>query len=148
MHPSRSIEREYAVRVLGEVTPEMLERLRSEVELDDGPAHFDDIVDAGGSGANHWFHVVIREGRHREVRRMWEAVGAQVSRLMRIRYGSAVLGDYLRAGRWRELDESEVDALLALVGMAPGARTEARSSGKGRPDSGMRRQGPAKARSR
>lgn len=119
MHPSSEIEREYAVRVLGTVTDEMLVRLREGVQLDDGPAHFDAIVDAGGEGANHWYHVTLKEGRHREVRRLWEAVGAKVSRLIRVRFGVVALSRALRTGRWMDLDEESATALLDSVGMKP-----------------------------
>lgn len=124
MHPSSQIEREYAVRVLGEVGPEMLRRLHEGVELDDGPAHFDSIVDAGGEGANHWYHVTLKEGRHREVRRLWEAVGVTVSRLIRVRFGPVSLPRQLRAGRWMDLDDETAAQLLASVGMKPEARRE------------------------
>jgi 23S rRNA pseudouridine2605 synthase len=119
MHPSSAIEREYAVRVLGKVDAEMLRRLQTGVELDDGPAHFDTLVDAGGEGANHWYHVTLKEGRHREVRRLWEAVGVTVSRLMRVRFGPVSLPRQLRPGRWMDLDVDVATALLTSVGMKP-----------------------------
>jgi 23S rRNA pseudouridine2605 synthase len=119
MHPSSEIEREYAVRVLGVVDEEMLKRLRQGVTLDDGPAHFDSIMDAGGEGANHWYHVTLKEGRHREVRRLWEAVGATVSRLIRVRFGPVTLPRQLRAGRWMDLDADVETALLESVGIKP-----------------------------
>jgi 23S rRNA pseudouridine2605 synthase len=117
MHPSREVEREYAVRILGAVTDEAVDRMLQGVELDDGPARFERIDDAGGVGANHWYHVVLREGRQREVRRLWEQVGLVVSRLIRIRYGSVLLPPRLRPGRWQFLDESQVRALLDQAGM-------------------------------
>jgi 23S rRNA pseudouridine2605 synthase len=117
MHPSSQIEREYAVRVLGNVDQEMLARLREGVMLEDGLARFETIVDAGGEGANHWYHVTLHEGRHREVRRLWETVGAQVSRLIRVRYGIITLPRSLRAGRRQELTKDELDALYGSVGM-------------------------------
>ena len=117
MHPAQQIEREYAVRVLGEVTQEMLKTLTHGVELEDGKARFEEIVDSGGDGANHWYHVVLMEGRNREVRRMWEAVGAKVSRLMRVRFGPIMLTSGLRAGRSRELSAKQVAKLGALVGL-------------------------------
>ena len=119
MHPSWEIEREYAVRVLGEVAPAVLERLEAGVELDDGLAAFDAIVDAGGSGANHWYHVTLKEGRNREVRRLWESQGVTVSRLMRVRYGPISLRRGLRPGRWDELSETQIADLLTTVGMQP-----------------------------
>lgn len=119
MHPSREVEREYAVRVLGEVTAQVLQRLQSGVELDDGPARFDSIADLGGEGANHWYRVTLHEGRYREVRRMWEAVGVKVSRLKRVRFGPVTLGSTDRAGRWRDATTDERAALVALAGLPP-----------------------------
>lgn len=115
MHPSREIEREYAVRVLGKVSEEMLARLKEGVMLEDGPAHFDAVVDAGGTGANHWYHVTLKEGRNREVRRLWDAIGVQVSRLMRIRFGSIQLPPHFHAGRTMELDDDAAAALYEQV---------------------------------
>ncbi len=117
MHPRYQIDREYAVRVHGEVTDEMVRQLVSGVELEDGKARFEDVVDSGGEGQNRWFHVVIMEGRKREVRRMWEAVGALVSRLKRVRYGPIILDSAVKVGQWRELTKEERKALLAAVGM-------------------------------
>jgi 23S rRNA pseudouridine2605 synthase len=111
MHPSYELEREYAVRVLGEPTPEAMAQLEAGVELEDGLAKFNRILDAGGEGANHWYNVTLSEGRNREVRRMFEAVGLQVSRLMRVRYGPAQLPPGLKRGMWRELEPTEVMAL-------------------------------------
>jgi len=120
MHPSTGVEREYAVRVLGEVDKEMLARLRQGVMLEDGKASFDSIRDAGGTGANHWYHVVLREGRNREVRRLWESQGIKVSRLIRVRFGPVLLQRDLRAGRWVELPDQDVSSLLRLVGLSTG----------------------------
>ncbi|MEN8169144.1 MAG: 23S rRNA pseudouridine(2605) synthase RluB [Pseudomonadota bacterium] len=117
MHPSYSVEREYAVRVLGEVQKETVALLKSGVELEDGPAHFDEIRDTGGEGANHWYHVKLKEGRNREVRRLWESQGVTVSRLTRVSYGVATLPRYLRTGRWEELNEYQVKELRASVGL-------------------------------
>lgn len=119
MHPASAIEREYAVRVLGKVDDAMLARLKSGIELDDGPAHFDSIEDAGGEGANHWYRVTLSEGRRREVRRLWEALGVTVSRLIRVRYGSVTLPRGLRQGQWRELEREEREALYAAAGLTP-----------------------------
>ena len=148
MHPSSQIEREYAVRVLGEVPPEMLKRLREGVTLEDGVARFDEIREAGGEGANHWYHVILREGRHREVRRLWESQGVTVSRLTRVRYGPINLRRGLHPGRWDELDETQVAELLQAVGYAPApeARPEPpRSPASGRiwPDRPRGGRGPA-----
>jgi len=142
MHPSSEIEREYAVRVLGDVSPETLERLRSGVELEDGEAHFDRLVDAGGEGANHWYHVTLREGRNREVRRLWESQGIAVSRLTRVRYGTVVLPRSVRAGRFTDLKGPELYALLALVGLH--AEAPARKGGRrAAPRPGRARTAPA-----
>ena len=115
MHPSRQIEREYAVRVRGNVSPELIERLLTGVELEDGTAKFDKMVDAGGTGQNHWYHVVLREGRNREVRRLLEAEDLEVSRLMRIRYGSVTLSRRLRMGMFADVEDAELKALLKHV---------------------------------
>jgi len=117
MHPSYEIEREYAVRVLGQVSPDTIKKLETGVELDDGTAKFVTICDAGGQGANHWYHVTLKEGRNREVRRLWEAVGHKVSRLHRIRYGPVQLPRSIKPGRQEELDSSTTDLLLELVGL-------------------------------
>jgi 23S rRNA pseudouridine2605 synthase len=131
MHPSHQVEREYAVRVLGEVTAEILNNLKSGVELEDGPAHFDVVASAGGSGANAWYHVILREGRNREVRRLWESQGIQVSRLMRVRYGSVSLPRGQKPGRWEELSEQDVDVLRRSVGL-PAKATKRGSAAAGR----------------
>jgi 23S rRNA pseudouridine2605 synthase len=122
MHPSYQMDREYAVRVRGEVTEEMLENLKNGVMLEDGPAKFTDIKEApGGEGFNHWYHCVVMEGRNREVRRLWESQGLVVSRLKRVRFGPVFLTSELTMGRWREMDQREVDILSAEVGLAPQA---------------------------
>lgn len=123
MHPSSRIEREYAVRVHGQVTPEILETLKTGVMLMDGEARFDEIIDAGGEGTNHWYHVILREGRKREVRRMWESQGVQVSRLIRVRYGNIQLPRNLKAGRYIELDKDVIDQLAESCGAELRKRT-------------------------
>jgi len=115
MHPSTQIEREYAVRVLGEVSDEALDNMLKGVELEDGEAKFDAIQDQGGSGANHWYHVVLKEGRNREVRRLWESQGITVSRLMRVRYGNISLPRTVRPGKQQDLTNSEIGDLRRLV---------------------------------
>lgn len=119
MHPSGQVDREYAVRVFGEVDEAMLQRLQEGVLLEDGMARFTDITPAGGSGMNQWFHVTLLEGRNREVRRLWESQGVRVSRLKRVRYGPVILPSRLRMGQWEELDQKAVDALSRAVGLAP-----------------------------
>lgn len=111
MHPSSEIEREYAVRIRGEVNAETLERLEKGVKLDDGMARFNKIVEAGGTGSNHWYHVTVKEGRNRLVRRLWEALGFTVSRLIRIRFGPVYLPSGLRRGKHIELTDDEVREL-------------------------------------
>ncbi len=117
MHPSSKVDREYACRIRGEVTAEHLQNLRQGVELEDGPARFSDIRDAGGSGANHWFHVTIMEGRNREVRRLWQSQGLTVSRLKRVRYGAVFLPKRLRLGHWSEITPREHEILREDVGL-------------------------------
>ena len=117
MHPRYGIEREYAVRTLGELEEGMRQKLLAGVELEDGTAQFSKIADGGGEGVNKWYRVTIGEGRNREVRRMFEAVGLTVSRLIRTRYGVLSLPSTLRRGRWEELDEHAVRDLMALSGM-------------------------------
>ena len=111
-HPSSELVRDYAVRVLGELTLEAQQQLLSGIELEDGPASFASLQDAGGEGANHWYRVTLYEGRNREVRRMFEAVGCTVSRLIRVRYGPFNLPPQLKRGRVHELNEVEVKALV------------------------------------
>ncbi|EXU79007.1 pseudouridine synthase [Comamonas aquatica DA1877] len=118
MHPRFGLEREYAVRVLGALTKEEKQLLTSGVQLEDGEAAFGSIEDGGGEGANVWYRVTISEGRNREVRRMFEAVGRAVSRLIRIRYGAMQLPRGLRRGAWMELDEQDVQALIQATGMS------------------------------
>ncbi len=134
MHPSSEIEREYAVRVLGEATPEQLQQLLDGIELEDGLAAFLSISEGEGSGSNRWYHVILKEGKNREVRRLWEAVGLKVSRLIRIRYGMIALPRLLR-GQYKELPEKQVTQLMQSVGMRnepekPPSRNE-RSSNRG-----------------
>jgi len=120
MHPSYEMDREYAVRVRGEVTEEMLEALKRGVMLEDGPARFTDIKEApGGEGLNRWFHCVVMEGRNREVRRLWESQGVVVSRLKRVRFGPVFMTADLSMGRWREMIQPEVDVLGSEVGLEP-----------------------------
>ena len=119
MHPSHEVEREYAVRVMGNVTEQKVKNLFEGVELEDGPARFTDIVDSGGPGINRWFHVCIMEGRNREVRRLWESQELTVSRLKRVRFANVIIPDHLRMGQWEELDKDSIDALAAHVELAP-----------------------------
>ena len=115
MHPSSEIEREYAVRVQGEVTGDMIKNLLKGVELEDGFLKFDQIIDAGGQGTNHWYHVILKEGKNREVRRLWQSQDVRVSRLTRVRYGSIVLPRSLKVGQKLELTLDEIKSLFADV---------------------------------
>lgn len=130
MHPSYQMDREYAVRVMGEVTDEMIERLREGVMLEDGPAKFTDVVSSGGEGINRWFHVCLLEGRNREVRRLWESQGVRVNRLKRVRFGPVFLGPELPVGRWRELKQNELDLLSQEVNLEPIALPAMKASEK------------------
>jgi len=118
MHPSNQVDREYACRIFGEVTPDQLEKLKKGVNLEDGPAHFSDIVaSGGGSEGNHWYHVTLLEGRNREVRRLWDSQGVTVSRLKRVRYGAVFLPKRLRMGEWSELTVKDHQVLREDVGL-------------------------------
>lgn len=117
MHPSHQVEREYAVRVFGEVDGLVIENLLNGVQLEEGAARFEAITEAGGRGANQWYHVVLKEGRNREVRRLWESQGVQVSRLIRIRYGPVELKPGLKQGHWENLPTAAINELLNLVGL-------------------------------
>ena len=117
MHPSRSVPREYAARVRDELTSETRSRLLQGVELEDGAARFDSIADAGGRASNHWYKVVLREGRNREVRRLWESQGVTLGRLIRVRFGPIALPRGLRPGRFEHLDRDACAALLQAAGM-------------------------------
>ena len=159
MHPRYGIDREYAVRTLGELEEGMRQKLLAGVELEDGPAQFSRIADGGGEGVNKWYRVTIGEGRNREVRRMFEAIGLTVSRLIRTRYGALVLPPNLKRGRWEEMDEHAVRALLKVSGLEKAAgknndhaagRSDHRDSEGGvngnrleRSPSGARKEGPS-----
>ncbi|HCE07090.1 MAG TPA: 23S rRNA pseudouridylate synthase B [Oxalobacteraceae bacterium] len=134
MHPRYGIDREYAVRTLGELEEGMRQKLLSGVELEDGLAQFSKIADGGGEGVNKWYRVIIGEGRNREVRRMFEAIGLTVSRLIRTRYGAMTLPPRLKCGRWEELEENAVRDLLSIsgldknLGQSPGGKARGEQS--------------------
>jgi 23S rRNA pseudouridine2605 synthase len=117
MHPSSGLTREYAVRVRGSPTGDELRRLRQGMVLDDGPARFESISAEGGEGANRWYRVSVAEGRNRIVRRLWEAAGCQVSRLIRVRFGPLILPRHLPRGRYRELRPDELGELYEAAGL-------------------------------
>ncbi len=129
-HPRFEVEREYAVRLLGELTEEQKAQLLTGIDIEGESCKFDSLEDRGGEGANHWYHVVLREGKNREVRRMMEAVGLTVSRLMRVRFGNVELPSHVKRGMIREMEEEQVQDLLSFAGMveapsAPGAEDDA-----------------------
>lgn len=115
MHPRFEMEREYAVRILGVLTEEQMKLLTTGIPLDDGQAAFTYLAEEGGEGANHWYRVILKEGKNREVRRMFEAIGITVSRLMRVRFGPINLPPRIKRGQWLELDEKETRRLLGLI---------------------------------
>ena len=117
MHPSSGIDREYSVRVHGQVDEEMLQRLKEGVLLDDGPASFSDIVPGESKGANRWYTVVLMEGRNREVRRLWESQGVEVNRLKRVRFGPVFLPSYLKPGQYLELEHAPIADLFWQAGL-------------------------------
>lgn len=142
-HPSFGMQREYAVRVLGELPKGAIDQLLAGIELEDGPAQFLRVINHGGEGANHWYHVTLGEGRNREVRRMFEAVGGTVSRLIRVRYGPIELPRGLQRGRWQEMDPQQLRQLGQTVKLAPEAEagrsnTRGRAAGGGRSSSRQR----------
>jgi 23S rRNA pseudouridine2605 synthase len=141
MHPRYALEREYAVRVQGRVSREQQAQLLSGVQLSDGMARCESIHDEGGEGANHWYRIVVREGRNREVRRLFEALGLRVSRLMRVRFGSLRLPPRLRRGQFIELPAHETRQLLAALGIEAVVPAAARGAGgkrRRRPESRAR----------
>lgn len=123
MHPSRMVQREYMVRVFGEINEKMIRNVTQGVKLEDGMARFEDVVYAGGEGMNHTFYVVINEGRNREVRRLWESQDVVVSRLKRVRYGEIYLEKKLPRGGWTELELKDVNYLREMVELAPEKET-------------------------
>jgi len=137
MHPRFGLEREYAVRVLGALSKEERQRLIEGVKLDDGVAHFGAIEEGGGEGSNCWYRVTISEGRNREVRRMFEAVGHAVSRLIRIRYGAMVLPRGLRRGAWMELDAEDIRLLTQAAGSRASRADGQEAIPTGAQDSGL-----------
>ena len=141
MHPRYGIDREYAVRTLGELEEGMRQKLLAGVELEDGMAQFSKIADGGGEGINKWYRVVIGEGRNREVRRMFEAVGLTVSRLIRTRYGAMTLPSGLKRGRWEEFEENDVRSLMTAFGVEKKAAPEKNAKSGGKPGKGPRPNG-------
>lgn len=115
MHPKNNFEREYAVRVYGVVSPEILKNLQKGVQLEDGMAKFKSVKYSGGEGVNSWYHVVLTEGRNREVRRLWNSQGLEVSRLIRIRFGNLYMPRSLARGEYQELDSIEVEKFLSKI---------------------------------
>ena len=143
MHPRFGVEREYAVRVLGRLDEESRARLTQGVEIEGQTAAFISIEDGGGEGVNHWYRVVLNEGRNREVRRLFDAVGLTVSRLIRIRYGCVVLPRGLKRGAWVDLDERDVVQLQQLTGVRGRGQDRGRNQPRGgKPRDGVQARGP------
>jgi 23S rRNA pseudouridine2605 synthase len=117
MHPSFEVEREYSVRIMGEMSQEQMKSMTAGIELDDGKAYFERIAEMGGEGSNRWYQVIIKEGRNREVRRMFEKVGMMVSRLIRVRFGMVNLPPRIKRGQMLELESAQVAAILKWVGL-------------------------------
>ena len=139
MHPRYEVEREYAVRIMGLLTPEQEQALLAGIELEDGPGKVEKLSDGGGEGSNHWYHIVIKEGRNREVRRLFEALGLTVSRLIRTRYGNVAMPSRVKRGQTSELTSEEVNAVLAAAGMRPSGSAP---QGQGRPRGQPQGKGP------
>ncbi|MBS24252.1 MAG: 23S rRNA pseudouridylate synthase B [Gammaproteobacteria bacterium] len=114
-HPSSMVEREYAVRVMGEVTPNMLQAMHQGIIIENQFCRFSDIQYYAGEGINQWYHVVIMEGRNREVRKLWESQGVKVSRLKRVRFGPIFIPSTVRKGDYQELSKSEVENLVKSI---------------------------------
>ena len=136
MHPRYEVEREYAVRVMGMLTPEHQQSLLTGIELDDGPAKVEKIADGGGEGSNHWYHLVLKEGRNREVRRLIEALGMTVSRLIRTRYGTIAMPSRVKRGQTLELTAEEVTAVLTAAGMRATGPMPQKQGNRDRPPHG------------
>src|SRR5512140_903068 len=136
MHPRFGLQREYAVRVLGALSNDEKQRLLDGIDLEDGRAQFGTIEDGGGEGANTWYRVTISEGRNREVRRLFEALGHAVSRLIRIRYGAMMLPRGLKRGAWVELDDRDIQSLMQAAGDGAGSGRGPRDDGAGDRDGG------------
>jgi 23S rRNA pseudouridine2605 synthase len=149
MHPRYEVEREYAVRIMGRLSDEQMHALTTGVELEDGPAKCEKVEDGGGEdeGANHWYHVVLKEGRNREVRRLFETLGLTVSRLIRTRYGTLAMPSVMKRGDTLELEPAEVGAVLEAAGLKTQGQADRQAQGQQRPrgekSRGGRPQGPS-----
>lgn len=149
MHPRFEVEREYAVRVQGEMTPEQMRQMTREgIELEDGLVKFDKLSDEGGEGFNHWYRLVLREGRNRVVRRTFEALGLTVSRLMRVRFGIVNLPPSIKRGKMAELGEGEVTMIMDWVGLSTPVAEEVEPVPAVRGSAGKAAEKPGKAASK
>ncbi|MBT3529348.1 MAG: pseudouridine synthase [Gammaproteobacteria bacterium] len=135
MHPSSEVEREYAVRVLGDVTPEMVQQMHKGVMIEDHLCRFTDIQHYGGEGVNQWYHVVLVEGRNREVRKLWESQGLKVSRLKRVRFGPLFIPSTVTKGKYQELSKPEIDKLFKLANPKAAEKAAKNRSAKPQPRS-------------